>query len=102
MEGSLVSTSFQACVTVFLVCCSHSSEYEITLVTVLICVFLVANDIEQLLLPSLPILIPTLVECLHILVHSVFAVFPHRSYVSDMCHVSVLSLSVRLLCFMVS
>lgn len=102
VEGSLVSTSFQACVTVFLVCCSRSSEYEITLVTVLICVFLVVNDTEQLLLQSLPILIPTLVECLHILVHSVFAVFLHRNYVSDMCHVSVLSQSVRLLCFMVS
>lgn len=50
VEGSLVSTSFQACVTVFLVCRSRSSEYEITLVTVLICVFLVANDTEQLLL----------------------------------------------------
>lgn len=67
---------------------------------VLICVFLVANDTEQLLLQLLSILIPPLVECLHILVHSVFAVFLHRN--SDMCHVSVLSRSVRLLCFLVS
>lgn len=101
--GSVVSTAFQACVaTVFLVCCSRSSKYEITLVTALLCVFLVANDIEQLLLQSLPVLIPTLVECLHILVHSVSEFFLHRSCVSDMCRVSVLFQSVLLLCFMVS